>query len=108
VLIIFSYLDLESLYRVGSVSHYCHDVSIHPSLYTELNLKPYWHKATNDLLCSLAMRATTLKKLDLSWCGLNFAISPTEFKKYKLSKQPLKLSCCNYLIFIQIHTATWG
>ncbi|XP_036320020.1 F-box/LRR-repeat protein 4-like, partial [Rhagoletis pomonella] len=79
---IFSYLDLISLFLVGQVSKFFYDVSTHPLLYGELNLKPYWHLTTNDLLCTLAKRATVLKKLDLSWCGLFNTISPTEFKKF--------------------------
>ncbi|XP_012158203.1 F-box/LRR-repeat protein 4 isoform X2 [Ceratitis capitata] len=79
---IFSYLDLTSLFLVGQVSKYFYDVSTHPLLYSELNLKPYWHLASSELLCTLAKRATILKKLDLSWCGLFNTISPTEFKKF--------------------------
>ncbi|XP_067642352.1 F-box/LRR-repeat protein 4 [Eurosta solidaginis] len=79
---IFSYLDLISLFLVGKVSKYFYDVSTHPLLYSELNLKPYWHITSSDLLCTLAKRATILKKLDLSWCGLFNSISPTEFKKF--------------------------
>ncbi|XP_054727426.1 F-box/LRR-repeat protein 4 isoform X2 [Anastrepha obliqua] len=79
---IFSYLDLISLFLVGQVSKFFFDVSTHPLLYSELNLKPYWHLTSSDLLCTLAKRATVLKKLDLSWCGLFNTISPTEFKKF--------------------------
>ncbi|XP_036339948.1 F-box/LRR-repeat protein 4-like [Rhagoletis pomonella] len=79
---IFSYLDLISLFLVGQVSKFFYDVSTHPLLYGELNLNPYWHRTTNDLLCTLATRATVLKKLDLSRCGLFNTISPTEFMKF--------------------------
>lgn len=82
ILKIFSYLDLKSLFLVGQVSKSFYDVSTHPLLYSELNLKPYWHLASSDMLCTLAKRATVLKKLDLSWCGLFNTISPTEFKKF--------------------------
>uniref|UniRef100_A0A1A9UZP8 F-box domain-containing protein n=1 Tax=Glossina austeni TaxID=7395 RepID=A0A1A9UZP8_GLOAU len=80
---IFSYLDLKSLFRVGAVSRFLYDVSTHPLLYSELNLKPYWHLASTELLSTLAKRATILKKLDMSWCGCTVqTISPTEFKKF--------------------------
>ncbi|TMW49956.1 hypothetical protein DOY81_004947 [Sarcophaga bullata] len=83
VLKIFSYLDLVSLFRVGQVSRFFYDVSTHPLLYSELNLKPYWHLASTELLSTLAKRATILKKLDMSWCGCTIqTISPTEFKKF--------------------------
>uniref|UniRef100_A0A1A9WCH9 F-box domain-containing protein n=1 Tax=Glossina brevipalpis TaxID=37001 RepID=A0A1A9WCH9_9MUSC len=80
---IFSYLDLKSLFRVGAVSRFLYDVSTHPLLYSELNLKPYWHLVSTELLSTLAKRATILKKLDMSWCGCTVqTISPTEFKKF--------------------------
>uniref|UniRef100_A0A1I8PUZ4 F-box domain-containing protein n=1 Tax=Stomoxys calcitrans TaxID=35570 RepID=A0A1I8PUZ4_STOCA len=83
VLKIFSYLDLISLFRVGQVSRFFYDVSNHPLLYSELNLKPYWHLASTELLSTLAKRATVLKKLDMSWCGCTIqTVSPTEFKKF--------------------------
>ncbi|XP_037823105.1 LOW QUALITY PROTEIN: F-box/LRR-repeat protein 4-like [Lucilia sericata] len=83
VLKIFSYLDLISLFRVGQVSRFFYDVSTHPLLYSELNLKPYWHLASTELLSTLAKRATILKKLDMSWCGCTIqTVSPTEFKKF--------------------------
>lgn len=78
---ILSYLDLKSLFRVGQVSRTFYDISTHPLLYGELSLKPYWHLASSELLCTLASRATMLRKLDLSWCGGMGNISPTEFKK---------------------------
>lgn len=78
---ILSYLDLKSLFRVGQVSRIFYDISSHPLLYAELSLKPYWHLASSTLLCTLALRATMLRKLDLSWCGGLGNISPTEFKK---------------------------
>lgn len=77
-----SYLDLKSIFRMGRVSRFCYDVSTHPLLYSELNLRPYWNLVNNNLLSTLAKRATILRKLDLSWCGCTVqAISPTEFKK---------------------------
>ncbi|XP_075155598.1 F box and leucine-rich-repeat gene 4 [Haematobia irritans] len=83
VLKIFSYLDLVSLFRVGQVSRFFYEVSTHPLLYSEINLKPYWHIASTELLSTLAKRATLLKKLDMSWCGCTIqTVSPTEFKKF--------------------------
>ncbi|XP_061397926.1 F-box/LRR-repeat protein 4-like [Musca vetustissima] len=83
VLKIFSYLDLISLFRVGQVSRFFYDVSTHPLLYSEINLKPYWHLASSELISTLAKRATVLKKLDMSWCGCTIqTVSPTEFKKF--------------------------
>lgn len=78
---ILSYLDLKSLFRMGQVSRLFYEISTHPLLYVELSLKPYWQVANSELLCTLARRATMLKKLDLSWCGGFGEVSPTEFKK---------------------------
>ncbi|XP_037931475.1 F-box/LRR-repeat protein 4-like, partial [Teleopsis dalmanni] len=77
-----SYLDLQSLFRMSLVCKTLYAVTTHPLLYRELNLKPFWHLGSNELLCTLAKRATLLRKLDLSWCGLYNSISPTEFKKF--------------------------
>lgn len=79
---ILSYLDLKSLFRVGHVSRTFYDISRHPLLYAEISLKPYWDVASSELLCTLARRATMLRKLDLSWCGGFGNVSPTEFKKW--------------------------
>lgn len=96
-----SYLDLISLFRVGQVCKLLRDVSTHPLLYSEINLKSYWHITTSELLCILAKRATLLKKLDLSWCGLYNSISPTEFKKFIQQRGDnlthLRLNSCKFL-----------
>ncbi|XP_017109275.2 F-box/LRR-repeat protein 4 [Drosophila bipectinata] len=98
---ILSYLDLKSLFLVGRVSRTFYDISIHPLLYGELSLKPYWHLASSELLCTLASRATMLRKLDLSWCGGMGNISPTEFKKFLTQRGDnlthLRLSSCKFL-----------
>jgi len=71
---------------VGQVSRTFYDISTHPLLYAEISLKPYWHLANSELLCTLARRATMLRKLDLSWCGVFNTVSPTEFKKWVSGK----------------------
>ena len=101
ILKIFSYLDLISLFRVGQVCRFFLEVSLSSSLYRSLNLKPYWHLTTNELLGVLAKRATVLKKLDLSWCGFFNTISPTEFKKFIQQRGDtlthLRLHSCQFL-----------
>ncbi|XP_017055759.1 F-box/LRR-repeat protein 4 isoform X2 [Drosophila ficusphila] len=98
---ILSYLDLKSLFRVGQVSRIFYDISTHPLLYAELSLKPYWHVASSELLCTLARRATMLRKLDLSWCGGLGNVSPTEFKKFLTQRGDnlthLRLNSCKFL-----------
>ncbi|KAI8034190.1 hypothetical protein M5D96_013041 [Drosophila gunungcola] len=98
---ILSYLDLKSLFRVGQVSRTFYDISTHPLLYAELSLKPYWHVASSELLCTLARRATMLRKLDLSWCGGLGNVSPTEFKKFLTQRGDnlthLRLNSCKFL-----------
>ncbi|XP_055371281.1 F-box/LRR-repeat protein 4 [Condylostylus longicornis] len=98
---IFSYLDLVSLFRVGKVCKMLYEVSRDPLLYSEINLKPYWHLASSELLCTLAKRSTLLKKLDISWCGLYGSISPIEFKKFIQQRGDslthLRLNCCKFL-----------
>ncbi|XP_017150119.1 F-box/LRR-repeat protein 4 [Drosophila miranda] len=101
ILKILSYLDLKSLFRVGRVSRTFYDISTHPLLYAELNLKPYWLVASSELLCTLARRTTMLRKLDLSWCGGSNEISPTEFKKFLTQRGDnlthLRLNSCKFL-----------
>nr|XP_016925543.1 F-box/LRR-repeat protein 4 [Drosophila suzukii] len=98
---ILSYLDLKSLFRVGQVSRTFYDISTHPLLYAEISLKPYWHLANSELLCTLARRATMLRKLDLSWCGVFNTVSPTEFKKFLTQRGDnlthLRLHSCRFL-----------
>ncbi|EDW82748.2 uncharacterized protein Dwil_GK24976 [Drosophila willistoni] len=98
---ILSYLDLQSLFRVGQVSRIFYDISTHPLLYVEINLKPYWQLANSELLCTLARRATILRKLDLSWCGGFGDVSPTEFKKFLTQRGDnlthLRLNSCKFL-----------
>ncbi|KAH8385799.1 hypothetical protein KR093_011785 [Drosophila rubida] len=98
---ILSYLDLMSLFRMGQVSRLFYDISTHPLLYGELSLKPYWHLANSKLLCTLAQRATMLRKLDLSWCGAFGEVSPTEFKKFLTQRGDnlthLRLNSCKFL-----------
>ncbi|EDX17888.1 GD15856 [Drosophila simulans] len=98
---ILSYLDLKSLFRVGHVSRTFYDISTHPLLYAEISLKPYWDVASSELLCTLARRATMLRKLDLSWCGGFGNVSPTEFKKFLTQRGDnlthLRLNSCKFL-----------
>ncbi|XP_030382212.1 F-box/LRR-repeat protein 4 [Scaptodrosophila lebanonensis] len=98
---ILSYLDLKTLFCVGQVSRTFYDISTHPLLYGELNLKPYWQLANSELLCTLAKRATMLRKLDLSWCGGFGDVSPTEFKKFLTQRGDnlthLRLNSCKFL-----------
>lgn len=81
LLTIFSYLDLVSLFKVGRTSKLMYDISTHPLLYSEVNLRPYWHLVNDDTICTLAKRTSLLKKLDMSWCGIFGSIDRTEFKK---------------------------
>lgn len=98
---IFSYLDMKSLFRMGLVCKQMYEITNHPLLYSEINLKPYWHLSSSELLRTLANRCTLLKKLDLSWCGLYGTISPTEFKKFIQQRGDnlthLRLNSCKFL-----------
>ncbi|TDG41178.1 hypothetical protein AWZ03_012396 [Drosophila navojoa] len=98
---ILSYLDLKSLFRMGQVSRLFYDISTQPLLYCDLSLKAYWQLADSELLCTLARRATMLRKLDLSWCGGFGEISPTEFKKFLTQRGDnlthLRLNSCKFL-----------
>ncbi|EDW00550.1 GH11799 [Drosophila grimshawi] len=98
---ILSYLDLKSLFCVGQVSRLFYEISTHPLLYCDLSLKPYWQLANSELLCTLARRATLLRKLDLSWCGGFGEVSPTEFKKFLTQRGDnlthLRLNSCKFL-----------
>lgn len=78
---ILSYLDLRSLYWVAQVCQTLHQVATDSLLYTEVNLKPYWHLANSGLLQSLTKRGKLMKKFDLSWCGLFNFINANDLKE---------------------------
>lgn len=78
---ILSMLDLRSLFRVAQVDRRLFDVATDPLLYTEVNLKPYWHMANNFVLRSLSKRVRFMRKLDLSWCGLFSCVSGSQFRE---------------------------
>ncbi|GAB0095762.1 F-box/LRR-repeat protein 4 [Sergentomyia squamirostris] len=94
---ILSYLDLVSIFRTAQVCRKLYDVATDPFLYQEINLKPYWHSACDDLLISLTKRATLLKKLDLSWCGLFHSITAPVFKD-------LVRTCCKNLTHLRLNS----
>lgn len=78
---IFSYLDLVSLFRVSQTCRKLHEVAKDPLLYTEINLKPYWHLVNSSVMGSLKTRCKYVKKLDLSWCGLFKNLTAADFKE---------------------------
>ncbi|XP_059609480.1 F-box/LRR-repeat protein 4 [Phlebotomus argentipes] len=94
---ILSYLDLVSIFRTAQVCRKLYDVATDPFLYQEINLKPYWHSACDELLATLTKRATLLKKLDLSWCGLFHVITPSVFKEFVRN-------CCKNLTHLRLNS----
>lgn len=79
---IFSYLDLRSLFKVTQTCRKLHAIGTDPALYRELNFRPYWNVTNDSVLATISQRATQLRKLDLSWCGLFNAITPLRFKEF--------------------------
>lgn len=98
---IFSYLDLRSLFKVTQTCRQLYAIGTDPTLYRELNLRPYWNVITDSVLVTLSHRATQLRRLDLSWCGLFNAISPLRFKELIKScgatLQDLRLNSCQFI-----------
>lgn len=76
-----SFLDMTSLFRIAETCRKLHQVARDPSLYTEVNLKPYWHLVDAPVLQTLSPRCRFLKKLDLSWCGLFTNLAATDFQE---------------------------
>lgn len=78
-----------------------YEVGTDPVLYRELNLRPYWNLINDSVLITLSYRATQLRKLDLSWCGLFNAISASRFKdfikKCGVHLTDLRLSSCQFI-----------
>lgn len=98
---IFSYLDLKSLFKVTRTCRKLYEVGTDPTLYREINLRPYWNLINDAVLNTLSYRATQLRKLDLSWCGLFNAISPLTFKELirrcGANLQDLRLNSCQFI-----------
>lgn len=101
ILKIFSYLDLKSLFKVTQTCRKLYEVGTDPTLYRELNFRPYWNVINDSVLCTISQRATQLRKLDLSWCGLFNAISPLKFKEFikkcGANLQVLRLNSCQFV-----------
>lgn len=72
-----------------------------PTLYREINLRPYWNLINDSVIVTLTQRATQLRKLDLSWCGLFNSISPYRFKEFikrcGSSLIQLRLNSCQFI-----------
>lgn len=98
---ILSFLDLKSLFRVAQVCRNLYDIATDPLLYTEVNLKTYWHLTNSGLLKSLIKRGRLMRKLDLSWCGLFNSVTAADFREFVrangASLTHLRLNCCKFL-----------
>jgi len=98
---ILSFLDLNSLFRTAQVCRNLYDVATDPLLYTEVNLKPYWHLTNSGLLQTLTRRGQLMRKLDLSWCGLFNFVTAGDFKDFIKSNGKslthLRLNSCKFL-----------
>jgi F-box and leucine-rich repeat protein 4 len=87
---ILTLLDLRSLYNASQVNRRFYRLSKDPLLYTEVNLKMYWHRANGKLLKSLHNRCLLIKKLDLSSCGYFGTITSEDFMAFmKLNGQTI-------------------
>lgn len=98
---ILSFLDLKSLFRVAQVCRNLYDIATDPLLYTEVNLKHYWHLTNGGILQSLIKRGRLMRKLDLSWCGLFNSVTPNDFREFIKANggtlAHLRLNCCKFL-----------
>lgn len=77
-----SYLDLVSLCRMSQSCRKFHQVASDPSLYTEINLMPYWDVVDASVLNTFRQRCRFLKKVDLSWCGLFNNLTSSHFNEW--------------------------
>ncbi|CAH1967496.1 unnamed protein product [Acanthoscelides obtectus] len=66
---IFQYLDLKSLCRCARVNKRWNEIVNDPFLYQTLSLKPYWYLVNCNTIDYFMKKCTSLKKLDISWCG---------------------------------------
>lgn len=84
-----SYLDLVSLSRVSQTCRKLHEVACDPSLYTELNLMPYWDVLDASVLKTFQTRCKYVKKVDLSWCSEYSDLSSSDVEEFiqKCGKQ---------------------
>ncbi|KAI5710290.1 hypothetical protein M8J75_007379 [Diaphorina citri] len=110
VLHILSYLDLVSLCRVSHLNAHLHRLATDPTLYTGLNLRPYWPRVNSAFLATLALRAPLLQRLDLGWCGNYGTVDVRAFTRLiddcgKLLTH-LRLDCCKFVDNVCIERIT--
>lgn len=94
---ILSYLDQVSLGRLSQTCRYLKERTYDSFLWTELNLKPYWHQVNNSTLIHMTNRCSMLQKLDVSWCsllssGLHSLLMATEEHLVCL-----RFACCDFI-----------
>ncbi|XP_054288898.1 F-box/LRR-repeat protein 4 [Macrosteles quadrilineatus] len=98
---VFGYLDLPSLCQCAKVNRHFHSLATDSLLYTQVNLRPYWHCVTDDTLEVLSLRCQHLTKLDLSWCGSYDLITSSNVVQFiKTSGKQLthlRLDCCRFV-----------
>lgn len=101
MILIMTYLDLQSICKAASVSKYFQRSCYEPLLYRHLNLQLYWHLVDVLALKSLQSRLTSLDHLNLSWCGGQGRITPPFFIEFLESTckflSVLKISCCTFI-----------
>ncbi|XP_062518126.1 F-box/LRR-repeat protein 4-like isoform X2 [Corticium candelabrum] len=98
---IMSYLDLTSLGRAAQTCsllfRHCYD----PSLYSELDLQPYWNTIDDCTLEGFQSRCSRLEKISLSWtggCGHLTEQAVVSFIKTSGSHLTcLRLACCQFI-----------
>lgn len=70
------------MFRVSQTCRKLHEVACDPSLYTEVNLMPYWDVIDSSVLHTFQTRCRYLRKVDLSWCGLYNNLTSSDLKEY--------------------------
>eukprot|EP00118_Oscarella_pearsei_P023430 m.280612 g.280612 ORF g.280612 m.280612 type:complete len:367 (+) comp40634_c0_seq114:1772-2872(+) len=98
---IVSYLDTSSLSIAAQTCslllRHCYDAS----LYTELNLQPYWNTVDDCTLDGLQTRASRIEKLSLSWTGGCSQLTETSLNSFirscGASLVCLRLACCDFV-----------
>ncbi|GIY51607.1 hypothetical protein CEXT_628541 [Caerostris extrusa] len=81
VTMILSYLDLQSLCTTARVSKRFYKLCYDPVLFQDLNLQLYWHLVDANAMKSLQSRLSSLKKLNMAWCGGQGRITSQDFIK---------------------------
>ncbi|XP_045447998.1 F-box/LRR-repeat protein 4 [Melitaea cinxia] len=101
ILLVFKYLDMQSLCRCAQVNKHFRRLASDAILYRCIDLRPYWHCVRSQVLVTLSMKCKFLQKLDLSWCGSHCMIQPNFvvnfLRQSGANLTHLRMNCCKFV-----------